>query len=207
VSDPDDQVLIQAMIGGDPAALRALMQRYDRLVRYAIFRACRTHCLRDPDWLDLIAQDTWTGFVRSMQRATGPLPRDLATYLLQTARNRSISAMRSARPASEEADPPDVPVGGEVAASGPSAPEVLSRVEELVRLRSCVERLPEADHLVCGQLVAIMGRKWQEAAAALGMPESTIRSRWKNILSALRSCMEGQGSVHPFAPSGGGGDS
>ena len=98
---PDDAFLIASMLGGDPAALNKLIERYDRLVRYTVLKMSRSRCLRDPDWLDTIASDTWTGFVRSLQRSPDNRPKSVRAYLVQTARNRCTSAMRGTAPAHE----------------------------------------------------------------------------------------------------------
>ena len=71
----DEAYLVQSVLGGDPAALRELMSRYDRLVRYAVFRAARDRCRKDPEWLDSIGSATWAGFVQSLNRSPDSLRR------------------------------------------------------------------------------------------------------------------------------------
>ena len=68
---PDDQFLMQALLGGDAAAMNKLMQRYDRLVRFTIFRVAKSRCLSDPHWVDTIATDTWTGLEVAHLNAEG----------------------------------------------------------------------------------------------------------------------------------------
>ena len=202
---PDDQFLIAGTVGGDAAALRKLMDRSDRLVRYAIFRAGKEHCQRDPQWLDSIASETWTGFVRSIRRDPDNPPNALGAFLVQVARNRAISAIRrlttsSRRETTEiEGDPADIP------ASLDDPAEELARLEQLEALRACLGQLDAAGQRLATQIEAITERRWRAAAAALGLKESTLRSRWKQVLQQLHSCIK-QKTAKNFAPSGVGSD-
>lgn len=187
----DDQFLMRAMLGGDAAALEQLMSRYDRLVRFAIFRASKSRCLSDPHWVDTISADTWTGFVRSLQRDPARMPDSVKTYLIQTARNRSISAIRSTRtaPASLEDEAAEV----SAKAGGDADPvEMASRLEELEALRSCVEGLGADQQKLYAHREAITGRRWKELSASLGEAESTLRSRWTKMIESLRDCVRGK---------------
>ncbi|UCF33774.1 MAG: sigma-70 family RNA polymerase sigma factor [Phycisphaerales bacterium] len=187
---PDDAFLIQSMLGGDAAALDKLMDRYDRLVRFTIFRVSKVQCGRDPHWVDSIASETWTGFVQSLRRASGNVPGSVSKYLMQTARNRCISALRKLRP-----DRDSLEDGGEEgpplqSESDEDPAERLSRLEELEALRDCVSRLDQAGRELYAQIDAITDRRWKDAAGALGLAESTLRSRWKRVSEALRNCLQ-----------------
>jgi RNA polymerase sigma factor (sigma-70 family) len=205
---PDDAFLIQSMLGGDAVALHTLMARYDRLVRFTIFRISRQRCRQDPHWVDSIASETWAGFVRSMQRDPGSIPGSVSKYLMQTARNRSISALRTAGAAQHQT----LEDGGEeeaslVAGQDEDPLEQTARLEELEALRDCVSRLDETGQRLYGQIGAITERRWREAAEALGLAESTLRSQWKKAVQALRQCMAGKRSAKRIAPRPGNGDS
>lgn len=187
---PDDNSLVAGAIHGDDAALLALMDRYDRLVRYTIFRTAKRQCVRDPQWLDTVASDSWTGLLRSLRRDPGKRPMSLSTYLTAIARNKTLSALRSAKPG-----PPDplqqrgseqMP---ELTSPLPEPVDLLSDLDSLVVLRECLADVPEADKIILSQLNSITQRRWNEAGDALGMSESTLRSRWKRILDRLRECV------------------
>ncbi len=196
---PDDGFLIAGMLGGDSAALRELMNRYDRLVRYTIFRQARDRCTRDPQWLDSIASESWSGFVRSMQRAGEQPPKSAAAYLARLARNRTISAMRQL-PA--ESDPAVVEAGDDLESMSVSLDDPLSeltRIEDLDTLQSCLSELDDRSRALTGQLEAITDRRWREAAEALGLKESTLRSRWKSVVERLSRCLERK-TGKQFAP-------
>jgi RNA polymerase sigma factor (sigma-70 family) len=199
-SGPDDAFLIQSMLGGDAAAFDKLMGRYDRLVRFTIFRVSKVQCGRDPHWVDSIASETWTGFVQSLRRGSGNVPGSVSKYLMQTARNRCISALRKLRP-----DQDSLENGGEGGSSlereGDEDPaDRLARLEELEALRDCVSRLDQSGRELYAQIEAITDRRWKEAAGALGLAESTLRSRWNKVSVALRNCLRGKRGAKNIAP-------
>jgi RNA polymerase sigma factor (sigma-70 family) len=205
-SGPTDDFLVAGMLGGDSAALTELMRRYDRLVRYTIFGVAKSRCRADPEWLDSAASATWVGFVQSMKRTPERRPGSLKAYLARVAYNRAISALRSDAP-----DHETYSLSGEEAAVSIEAEleepaEALSRLELLEALRACVAELGPDDRAVASQLEAITQRRWIEAAAALGLKESTLRSRWKRILSQLRGCVRKRTGSDFFAPPDAGGD-
>jgi hypothetical protein len=65
--EPSDDALAALVAGGDETALRMLLDRYDRLVRYTIYRTARGMCKRDPQFLDSVATEAWMGFVRAVR--------------------------------------------------------------------------------------------------------------------------------------------
>jgi len=200
-TSPDDGFLISSMVGGDAAALHKLMDRYDRLVRYTIFRVAKERCTADPDWLDSVAGDTWTGFVESMRRDPDNSPRSLAAYLARTARNRAVSAVRRVARDVDALSLDTDDAGREVASTLDDPKETLERVELLGVLRECLHELESDDQALASQLEAITERRWRQASEALGISESTLRSRWKRTLAQLRRCVERKG-VKTLAPPG-----
>ena len=182
----DDHTLVRDFRAGHPRALEQLIDRYDRLVRYTIHRYSQSRCRTDPQWLDSVASQTWLGFVTSVNKAGDDLPGSIQAYLVQTARNKTISAIRTASRRS-------IPISSEAVLEG-SVPdalpdEIISRFEQAEILRNCLAALSDDDRRIAGRLEAITDRRWREAASSLGMPESTLRSRWKKILEQLRRCV------------------
>jgi len=95
-----------------------------------------------------------------------------------------------------------------IAATGEKASDpltMLSAAEDLTAVRACIEAVGGDDGELLVHLDAITGRRWKEAAAALGLPESTLRSRWRRLLDRLRDCVEGK-TGKPVAPTRPGGD-
>lgn len=186
---PSDDELLSAIRAGNDGALRVFMGRYDRLIRFAIYRIGRMQCVRDPQWLDSIASEVWSGFIKGLHRG-GSYQKDLRTYLLQIARNKCVDAIRRDR--REQAVHSRMEPGfGELLDEEPGPLDLLETLEDVERLRDCVSRLNPGDQVICRQIPLIVERKWQEAGRVLGMPESTLRSRWSQILDNLSRCMKG----------------
>jgi RNA polymerase sigma factor (sigma-70 family) len=187
-NDPPDDVLIGRVRAGREEAIRALMARYDRLVRFTIFRAARRQCLRDPEWLDGLASEVWTGFVRAIERGAAPPAARVTAYLIQIARNKCVDAARRlSGEAAADRDDEHAASAGTTGDDDPAA--ALARVEDLTRLRECVASLDPESRRLCGEIAAIMDRRWQEAAGRLGMSESTLRSKWQGVMTKLRRAM------------------
>jgi RNA polymerase sigma factor (sigma-70 family) len=198
-SNPRDADLLERLRSGDAEALEHLMDRYDPVVRYAVFRVTRKQCLADPTWLDSVASEVWTGLCDSLHR-TETTPTSFKPYLLQIARNRAISALRRdtrIRKHQSTLSPADEQL---VEASPDNDPaDMLGRVEELSALKQCLNDLAPEDRDLISQLPAITERRWVEAAQALGLAESTLRSRWNNVLKRLKACVESR-TGREFAP-------
>jgi len=196
---PPDEFLLRSVAGGDAAALRLLIQRYDRLVRYTIFRVARGPCQRDPDWLDTVAGETWTGFVHGLSAGRVESIGSVPAYLVRVARNRAVSELRRLARADES---PSLEWHEDVqtaSAVEDNPAEVLSRIEQLAVLRSCIGELEESDRALVSQLGPITEHRWSMAAHTLEMPESTLRSRWRLVIERLHRCMDRK-TDHRLAP-------
>ncbi len=202
----DDRLLIAGMLGGDPAALTRLMDRYDRLVRYTVFRAARDRCQRDPEWLDSVASATWAGFVRSMRRDPDRPPQSVRAYLVRIAANQVASEQR--RHLSGHHTVSLEAFNGEsgIQATMDEPIETLAKLEMLEAVRECLAELNASDRAMASQLAAITERRWRDAAQALGMKESTLRSRWKQTLERIAGCLRRK-TGKDFAPGRPGDDS
>jgi len=186
---PSDDFLVAGMLGGDWSALNKLIDRYDRLVRYTILRAARERCTHDPQWLESVASATWAGFVQSLQRHPDQRPKSVPGYLAAIAKNKVVNALR-ARPAPDAAALAlDHGVETLVTATHEEPIDTLSHLELLETLQFCLSILADDDRTLASQLTAITERRWRDAAAALGISESTLRSRWKRTLDRLRDCV------------------
>lgn len=188
------------LLGGDTVALTKLMDRYDRLVRFTVLRRAGQRCHRDPQWLDSVASATWSGFVQSLQRDPDRIPKTIRAYLVQIARNQTVSALRRS-PAETasldiDSDRADLEALWETNAPG----DELERLEGLELLRTCLAGLDENDRALVTQLGPITQRRWRDAAAALGISESTLRSRWQRVLGRLRAEIREMGLEDFLAP-------
>jgi len=186
---PSDDFLVAGMLGGDWAALNKLIERYDRLVRYTILRAAKAQCARDPQWLESVASATWAGFVQSLQRHPDQRPKSVRAYLTAIARNQVVSALRAGQAMDAATLPLDSAGNTLIAATLEEPIDTLSHLELLETLRNCLSELAVDDRTLASQLPAITERRWRDAAATLGISESTLRSRWKRTLDRLRDCV------------------
>lgn len=165
--DRNDQALIAALNAGDTSAFDELYYRYrDWVIRLA----GRFTGSRD-DALDVL-QETFAylfgkfpGFILSAR---------MTTFLYPVVKNLSIAAKRKrARFVSDEGTP-------DPAASNPKNDET-SREE----LSAVLARLPEA-HREALLMRFVDEMSLAEIAAALGIPEGTVKSRLHNAIAALR---------------------
>jgi len=178
---------IALLLSGDEQGLRDLVSRYDRLVRYAIFRTGRRYCERDPHWLDVRANEAWAAVVQSLRR--GAVPENLAAYITQISRNTCIDAVRAARRRSIFSFTGEFT--GESESSENSDPaEMVEYLDQLAAIRELIPGLPKEDQRILGEVGLIVERRWKDAAQRLGMAESTLRSRWEGVLERLRSGLE-----------------
>jgi RNA polymerase sigma factor (sigma-70 family) len=191
---------VAGLLGGDEAALRRLMERYDRLVRFTIYRASKAECQADPQWLDSVASAAWSGFVQTLRRRPSDRPRSVGALLATVARNHVVSALRSRRPEMPELN------NQEVTAELDDPLLLLTNLELLEALRACSAGLENEDQVILSQLASLLDRRWTEAATALGTSESTLRYRWGRVLQRLRDCVEGK-TGRRFAPQDNRGDS
>lgn len=183
-NEQQDINLTRGVQAGDADALRTLMTRHDRLVRLTVYRTLHHACRRDPELLDAVSSETWTGFVTAVTRRGVP-SQSVRALLVTIARNKSADALRRLGRG--------VPIGTDeletvdVSATDPS--EVLMDAERVDLLRACIAELPENDRNLFRHMHLFVEGRWREAGALLGLPESTIRSRWKAAIERLRAAM------------------
>lgn len=189
-SGTDDQELIRNIGRGDELALRELMNRYDRLVRYTVFRTARNQSIRDPHWLDAVASETWNGFVAAARRGVVMQAGSASGYLSGVARQQAISALRRASTEARHTAIEWEAGRTETKESTPDPHALMEDLEALQALRECISMLPEDDRIIMTQLSAITQRRWLEAGKALSMSESTLRSRWARIVENLKELFQ-----------------
>jgi RNA polymerase sigma-70 factor (ECF subfamily) len=177
--EPDDAALVRAVQAGDAGAFEALLARYRGGVDRHLLAM-----VRDPGAAGDLGQDV---FLRVWTRAEQWDGRgSFRSWLFRIATNLALNHLRSVRrrrecPLEPLADPRDedeeCPVPSwliDAAALGPEA--ALERAEERARLERLVDELPEEKREVF-RLVHEAELELREAAAALGIPEGTAKSR------------------------------
>ena len=170
MGDPSDQSLVDAINRGDVRAFDALYYRYrDWVVRLA----ARLTGNQD-DALDVL-QETFSYVFRKFPGFR--LTASMTTFLYPVVKNLSIAARRKrTRMASTDAaEAPD-----------PAAPVAIDFSQERRELAAAMASLPEPQREVL-LMRFVDGMSLQEVAAALSIPEGTVKSRIHNAIATLRT--------------------
>lgn len=181
----DDSSLVARAQRGDVAAYEEIVQRYQQIA----FRTAYV-ITGSPEDAEDAAQD---GFVKAHRalgrfRAGAELRPWLLRIVANEARNRARSAGRRRRlelRLAEDFRPGD---------AAPSPEAVAVEASERRRLLELVNGLGEDDRLVIAAryFLQLTG---EEAAAALGIPEGTVKSRLSRALDRLRARVEESSSA------------
>ncbi|MEK6674862.1 MAG: RNA polymerase sigma factor [Planctomycetota bacterium] len=182
---PTDAHLAERLVQGDSSALKLLMARYDRLVRFTIFKTARRMCEQDPQWLDSVASATWFGVVKSLQQLSMPPPDSIPAFLITVARNQSVSSLRQLTRKGNVTFLSSDLIAIETSESDPK--ETSEKLEMIERIHHYLSDVSDTDRAMLVHLHLITERKWTETAGIIGCSESTLRSRWAQLLARLRS--------------------
>ncbi len=164
-----------------------LVRRYER----ELFGYLRRY-LGDDDLADDVFQNTFVQvFLKIKQYEPG---RPARPWLYAIATNQAIDALRrrNRRLADRPADTVSAPdEDGEprplfelLPAPGDAPPDAADRAEQREQVRAAVSRLPELLRQAV-LLVYFQGLKYQDAAAVLGIPVGTVKSRLHAALTKL----------------------
>jgi RNA polymerase sigma-70 factor, ECF subfamily len=169
-----DEWLVLRCQSGEAAALSELLSRWhDRLIAHA--RRLMRH---DADAADAV-QDAMVGIARSIHRLEDPaLFGPWAFRIVAHKCADVIKRHQRSRIAAKKAR--------ECAAAGPGKPAAEG---EIARVRLAIEQLPLASQAI---LVMRYAREMETAhiAAALGIPEGTVKSRLHHARNELKSVLE-----------------
>lgn len=167
-STADDTALVKATRDGDVDAFEALVRRHQRAV-YA-------HALRffgDPTPAEDAVQEVFIKVYRSLdgfdERSR------FTTWLYRVTRNACLDAVRAAKRVPLPIDPLDV------VSSSPG--DLSDQVAVAATIEAGMRALAPEDRDALSA-VALFGLSYAEAAAAIGVPEGTVKSR---VFRARRS--------------------
>src|SRR3989441_1066401 len=171
-----DGELAQRVAGGDVRALEALMRRHNR----ALFRTSRA-ILRDDADAEEALQD---GYLRAF-RAIGAFRGEsrLSTWLVRIVANEALMRLRKRRRGAEV-----VPLYGEDMPTEDRPDYAAQRAQTRRLLEQKIDALPEAYRVVF-ILRALEEFSVEETAAALGIPEATVRTRFFRARRVLREAL------------------
>ncbi len=182
-ADVDLMLLVR---DGDTAAFAALMERFrPRLTGF--FRSLGA----GPETAEDLLQETFIRLWQARARYR-PLAR-FSTYLMEIARNLWLNERDriGRRPSEQTPGPGGAPDALDLArADAATEPEeaALAR-ERRRRILDAVDALPPKQRLVF-VLSHFEGMRYREIAAALGIPEGTVKYRMHEAVHALRRALE-----------------
>jgi len=190
-ADLTDAALAARIAGGDRDAFVVLMRRYNRTV----YRAARS-ILRDDADAEDAAQEAWIDAHAAIGGFRGDAK--LSTWLTRIAVNAALQRLRKRRRGAEiitldgDLDMDAGDDGETRVAIDPDRPDLAAtRAETRRLLEKAIDELPEAFRVVF-VLRAVEEMTVEETAAALGMPETTVRTRFFRARSRLRESLARQ---------------
>ena len=183
-----DADLARAVASGNHDAMRILMRRYNQ----TLFRTARA-ILRDDAEAEDAVQEAYMSAYRSIARYRAESK--LSTWLVRIAVNESLARLRktrrSAHVISMEGDEriQHAVAQVEMSQSSPDHPETAAiRADTRRILEAKIDELPDAFRTVF-VLRAVEELSVDEVAAALEIPEATVRSRFFRARGLLRESL------------------
>jgi RNA polymerase sigma-70 factor (ECF subfamily) len=181
-----DAELATRVAAREEAAIRLMMRRHNQ----TLFRTARG-ILRD----DAEAEDAVQEAYMKAIDAIGTFRSDskLATWLVRIAANEALGRLRRVRRGAEvirlESDAPaDAPAAAEAADSSPGPEDEAMQTEARRIIEAKIDQLPDAFRAVF-VLRAVEELTVEETAAALGIPEATVRTRLFRARAMLRESL------------------
>jgi RNA polymerase sigma-70 factor, ECF subfamily len=166
-----DEELARRVASGDEAAFAQLMRRHNRL----LYRTARAILKDDAEAEDAV-QEAYIAAFRAMPGFRGEAK--LSTWFVRIVANEALGRLRRrARSA------PVIPLHEPTAVGGPERQAV--RAEALRLLEAKIDELPDAFRTVF-MLRALEELSVEETAAALEIPEATVRSRYFRAKGLVR---------------------
>jgi RNA polymerase sigma-70 factor (ECF subfamily) len=177
-----DTTLIAATASGDKLALRTLYARHHVRVYRFLLRLVQNEAMAE-DLLADVFLDVW----RKADRFAGRS--QVSTWLFAIARHKALSALR--RPMTEALDDD---AAERIEDPTDNAEATLAKRETRAALRDSLAELSPA-HREMVDLVYYHGRTIEEAAAIVGVPVGTAKTRMFYARKQLRSAMAARGEA------------
>jgi RNA polymerase sigma-70 factor (ECF subfamily) len=185
----------------DPASFEALMRRYNP----RLFRVARA-ILKDEGWAEDALQDAYVQAYRQLETFRGDA--EMGTWLTRIVINQALMQLRKRKrervvvpfPGSESPVPAPEDVR-DVRAESPSDAALRGEIRRMIERR--VDELPVPFRTVF-VMREIEEMTAGETAAAIGIPEATVRTRLFRARALLRDSLErdmdrARGDVYAFA--------
>jgi RNA polymerase sigma-70 factor (ECF subfamily) len=182
---PPDMELVERVRAGDASAMEALMRRHNRM----LFRTARA-ILRDDAEAEDAVQDAYIAAHRALGAFRGEAK--LSTWLVRIAANEALMRRRrNARSAAVlplDASPDGERQAMQIASEerGPEEEAVRAQLRRVLETR--IDALPDSYREVF-VLRGVEELSVEETAAALGIPEPTVRTRFFRARSLMREAL------------------
>jgi len=183
-----DLELARSIAAGNPGAFEPLMRRYNQM----LYRTARS-ILKDEAEAEDAVQDAYLLAFRAIGEFRGDAK--LSTWLVRITVNESIGRLRKRKRTAEvirldgEAEPDMEATETSMKESATERPEgAAMRSETRKLLEAKIDSLPDAFRTVF-VLRAVEELSVEETAAALGVPEATVRTRFFRARSLLREAL------------------
>jgi RNA polymerase sigma-70 factor, ECF subfamily len=182
---PDNELAALAA-GGDPRAFEAIMRRHNRL----LFRTARSILKSDAETEDAV-QDAYLNAWRAMHTFRDDAK--LSTWLVRIVLNEALKRLRR-RASNVVMLDSAAPVGegqaeNTMEADHDQQPDLVASRAEMRRLMEArIDELPELFRTVF-MLRAVEEMTVEEVAAALDLPEATVRTRFFRARAQLRASL------------------
>jgi RNA polymerase sigma-70 factor, ECF subfamily len=181
-----DTVLIARVAQGDRSAMRELYARYRlRVFRFAL------RILRDRPKAEDVSSDVFLDVWRQADRFEGRS--GVLTWMLGITRMKALSALRV--PAEQELDDE---VAGAIEDPAEDPATVLQKKERGAIIRKCLTKL-SAEHREIIDLVYYHEKSIAEAAAIVGIPDNTVKTRMFCARKHLARLLWAAGIRHAMA--------
>ncbi|MBS0571821.1 MAG: RNA polymerase sigma factor [Proteobacteria bacterium] len=179
---PEDELILRAA-RGDAPAFEALMRRHNQLV----FRTARS-ILRSDAEAEEAVQDAWLSAWRGLDRFRAESR--FSTWMVRIVRNEALGRLRRAAAEVVPLEAAMISSDRDTRAALTEAPDrtpeaELARTQARRLMEARIDRLPEVYRTVF-MLRAVEEMSVEEVAAALDIPEATVRSRFFRARSILR---------------------
>jgi RNA polymerase sigma-70 factor (ECF subfamily) len=176
VERPADSELIGRVLSGDQRAMETLMRLHNR----TLFRTARA-ILRDDAEAEEAVQDAYLQAYRKLGTFRGESK--LSTWLVRIAANEALMRRRRLSRLAE-------PTEDEGVSEAPGPQDDAERAEIRRLLETRIDSLPDGYRTVF-VLRALEELSVEETAAALGIPDATVRTRYFRARGLLRQWMAG----------------
>ena len=173
VADPDPVALVRRAVGGDPAALTRIVERYDDSLR-AIARFYRL----GPWDVDDVVQTTWLMFMEHGHSLREPAA--LKGWLATTARRQCLRTLQRHVREQPSEEPAPAEDGREL-----DACELLIAAQRRATLHGAVARLPASGRRLMLLMIARPDMSYEQVGAALGIPIGSIGPTRQRAISRL----------------------